>query len=213
MDIELALSKEAIKKAKTQYENQKANIELINIKCHDLKHQISKYARKGGLDEETVSEIKDAINIYDSAVKTDNEVLNIVLTEKSLICNSNGISLSCMVDSSGLSDFSDGDLYALFGNILDNAIEAVLKINDKEKRCIGLHVQTFDGFVSIMTDNYFEGQILFQDGLPLTRKENKREHGLGLKSIRLLTEKYDGEMHINTENNVFRLTLLFPIKK
>lgn len=213
MDIELALSKEAIKKAKTQYENQKANIELINIKCHDLKHQISKYARKGGLDEETVSEIKDAINIYDSAVKTDNEVLNIVLTEKSLICNSNGISLSCMVDSSGLSDFSDGDLYALFGNILDNAIEAVLKINDKEKRCIGLHVQTFDGFVSIMTDNYFEGQILFQDGLPLTRKENKREHGLGLKSIRLLAEKYDGEMHINTENNVFRLTLLFPIKK
>ena len=213
MDTELAFTKEAIRQAKIQYENQKDNIELINIKCHDLKHQIGKYARQGGLDEKTVEDIKDAINIYDSTVKTDNEVLNIVLTEKSLLCNKNKINLSCMVDSSGLSNFSDGDLYALFGNVLDNAIEAVSKIQDTERRCIGLHVQSFDGFVSIMTDNYYDGEIKFKDGLPLTLKENKSDHGFGLKSIRLIAEKYNGEMHISADEGIFRLTLLFPIKK
>ena len=50
---------------------------------------------------------------------SENEVLNIVLTEKSLVCNKNKINLSCMVDASGLTEFSEGDLYALFGNILD----------------------------------------------------------------------------------------------
>ena len=212
MDIELAHTKEAIRQSQLQYEIQKDNIELINIKCHDLKHQIGKYARQGGLDEKTVSEMKDAINIYDSSVKTGNEVLNIVLTEKSLVCNKNKINLSCMVDASGLTEFSEGDLYALFGNILDNAIEAVSQISDVERRCIGLHVQSFPGFVSIMTDNYYEGKINFKNGLPITLKENKLDHGFGLKSIRLITEKYDGEMHITTEDNVFRLTLLFPNK-
>lgn len=213
MDIELAHTKEAIRQSKMQYEIQKDNIELINIKCHDLKHQIGKYARQGGLDEKTVTEIKDAINIFDSSIKTGNEVLNIVLTEKSLLCNKNKISLSCMVDASGLTQFSEGDLYALFGNILDNAIEAVSKISDVERRCIGLHVQSFPGFVSIMTDNYYEGDITFKNGLPVTIKNNRFDHGFGLKSIRLISEKYDGEMHINAEDNVFRLTLLFPIKK
>lgn len=212
MDIELAHTKEAIRQSQLQYEIQKDNIELINIKCHDLKHQIGRYARQGGLDEKTVSEMKDAINIYDSSVKTGNEVLNIVLTEKSLVCNKNKINLSCMVDASGLTEFSEGDLYALFGNILDNAIEAVSQISDVERRCIGLHVQSFPGFVSIMTDNYYEGKIDFKNGLPVTLKENKLDHGFGLKSIRLITEKYDGEMHITTEDNVFRLTLLFPNK-
>lgn len=212
-DTELAFAKEMIRQSKIQYENQKDNIEMINIKCHDLKHQIGKYARQNGLDEKTVADIKDAINIYDSTVKTDNEALNIVLTEKSLLCNKNKINLSCMVDSSGLSNFSDGDLYALFGNILDNAIEAASKIEDTERRCIGLHVQSFDGFISIMIDNYYDGEIKFKDGLPLTVKENKVEHGFGLKSIRLITERYDGEMHISASDGIFRLTLLFPIKK
>lgn len=212
MDIELANAKEAIKQSQIQYEIQKDNIELINIKCHDLKHQIGKYAQQGGLDEKTVSEMKDAINIYDSSIKTGNEVLNIVLTEKSLLCNKNKINLSCMVDASGLKDITEGDLYALFGNILDNAIEAVSQITNIERRCIGLHVQSFQGFVSIMVDNYYEGKINFKNGLPVTIKENKLNHGFGLKSIQLITEKYDGEMHINVEDNIFRLTLLFPNK-
>ena len=212
MDIELANAKEAIKQSQIQYEIQKDNIELINIKCHDLKNQIGNYAQQGGLDEKTVSEMKDAINIYDSSIKTGNEVLNIVLTEKSLLCNKNKINLSCMVDASGLKDITEGDLYALFGNILDNAIEAVSQIKDIERRCIGLHVQSFQGFVSIMVDNYYEGKINFKNGLPITIKENKLNHGFGLKSIQLITEKYDGEMHINVEDNIFRLTLLFPNK-
>ena len=117
-----------------------------------------------------------------------------------------------MVDASGLKDITEGDLYAFFGNILDNAIEAVSQIKDIERRCIGLHVQSFQGFVSIMVDNYYEGKINFKNGLPITIKENKLNHGFGLKSIQLITEKYDGEMHINVEDNIFRLTLLFPNK-
>ena len=73
-------------KDKEQYTLSKENIDIINLKCHDLRHQIREIGNRRVLDEDAIKEIESAIKIYDGAVKTGNEALDVILTEKSLYC-------------------------------------------------------------------------------------------------------------------------------
>lgn len=211
MKNEIETMSEALKQAERQYNIQKENINLINMKCHDLKHRIGQFVREG-VDDETIREIQEMISIYDAKVKTGNEVLDIILTEKSLFCHDKGIELACMVDCAGLDFIRDGDLYVLFGNIIDNAVEAVSKLDDESKRYIGLNVHTVEKFVTITTNNYYEGEIRFSgDGLPETTKNDKLSHGFGMRSISAIAEKYGGTLDIKVRDGVFNLSLMFQI--
>ena len=172
MRVETAQMKEMLRQSQRQYMLQKETINLINTKCHDLRHRMSSIAEHGTMDNEELQEIGNAILIYDAKVNTGNEVLDIILTEKSLICREKGIKMTCLADGSKLGFMRDGDLYALFGNIVDNAIEAASALEDSEKRCISLNVGTSGAFVSISENNYYSGSIRFsEDGLPLTGME------------------------------------------
>ena len=191
---------------------QKENIKLINLKCHDLKHQINEYALKGKINQEFVKEIQETISIYDANINTGNEVLDIILTEKSLLCNEKGIVLTCMVSQCDLSFIKEGELYSFFGNILDNAINAVSLINNKEKRCIGVNVHQIEKFIAIKVDNYFSGEIdLSSDGLPITKKDTNY-HGFGMQSIKMIVDKYNGTLNIEIDEDVFILNVIFPTK-
>ncbi len=201
------------KEKEEQYNLSKSNIELINQKCHDLKHQIRTIGKRGELDKEVVKEIEDVISIYDSPVRTDNEALDVILTEKSLLCNSMGVKLCCIIDGKKLGFMTDADLYALFGNIIDNAIEAVENL-DEGKRTISLSVKETNGFLVVNIHNYYNGVLRFEhDKLPQTTKRDKAYHGYGMKSVKMLCDKYGGEMSIHTENSVFNLNILFPMHK
>ena len=111
---------ELLRREREHYKLSKENIELINMKCHHLKHQLS--ALKGDYSEEKMKEIESAVMIYDATVKTGNDVLDVILTEKSLYCEKNGIKLTCMVDAHGLSFMDNIDIYSLFGNAYANAV-------------------------------------------------------------------------------------------
>lgn len=193
-----------------QYERSKENIDLINIKCHDLKHQIS--ALKGKIDDEEREEIEKAILIYDSVVKTGNDALDVILTEKSFLCENNGISLTCIVDGEKIRFISNHDLYSLFGNAIDNAFESVRNIADIEKRVISFSVKEINNFIAVHIENYFEGELVFKSGLPVTKKDDKYNHGFGLKSMILIAEKYNGNLTVHTDKDKFFLDIYFPVK-
>ncbi len=210
---ELQTTMQLLKQAEDQYKSSKENVDIINLKCHDLKHQLTEYAKNGKLDSELLGELENVINIYDSTIKTGNEALDLILSEKSLICQKKDIKLTCLADCSKLSFISKTDLYSLFGNLIDNAMEAVYKIQDVDRRHINLVVKNVNSFVSISIDNYYEGNIVLLDnGLPKTTKEDKDYHGYGMKSIQLIVNKYDGDLNISLDNNVFSLFIMFPIK-
>ena len=208
-NAELERMSEAIRQAHKQYAIQKETINYINIKCHDMKYEIARLMKSG--DKDAATELNDMISIYDSSVKTGNEVLDIILTEKSLACNKNKIKLSCMADGGVEIKINDGDLYALFGNIIDNAIEAVSKIDKVEKRCINVHIRKINDFVSINVDNYFVGEIAYtEDGFPVTTKPDAGDHGFGMRSIKTITENYGGTLSVVIKKDVFIVSLLFP---
>lgn len=196
-----------------QYEALKENIDYINIKCHDLKHQIRRFGNECSLSETSVSEMMEKVSIYDSSLKTGNGALDILLMEKSLSCHNKGIRFTVLADGSGLSFMEESEVYSLIGNALDNAIEAVEKVNDPQKKVIGFILRNTGCFISIHIYNYCEKKPVFKDGVPLTTKENKANHGYGLKSIRLIAEKYQGTLTLSYEQETFNLDILFPLKK
>lgn len=195
-----------------QYEASKVNVELINKKCHDLKYQIRTIGEQRIIETDVINEIESAVSFYDSAVKTGNDALDIIIREKSLQCSSNAITLTCVLNGKELSFIKDTDLYTLFGNALDNAIEAVLKLDEKYRVINITGLKTGD-MLSVGITNYYGGEIKFSDGLPLTGKDGGEYHGFGMKSIRDIVEKYGGNLAVSVKDGVFSLNMLFFVGK
>ena len=156
-----------------------------------------------------LDEIEQAVMIYDCVFKTGNDALDILLTEKSLYCGKYGIRLLCMADGEKLSFMASSDIYSLFGNALDNAIEA-LEHSDPDKRDIVLTVRACDGMVSVCVENYCAVAPDMSEGLPLTSKGDKNSHGFGMKSMRYIAEKYGGRLVADVRDSKFVLAVIFP---
>lgn len=200
---ELTFVNRLLTEEREQYEASRKNIELINMKCHDIRHQIRE-GYGGNVDKEYLSGIEKLITIYDSTVKTGNAELDLILTEKSLLCAQNSITFTCMADGKKLAFMDKTDIYALFGNLVDNAVEAVMKIEKTEERIIELSVKASEKIIAISVKNRFDGEILTgKDGLPVTTKKRDGYHGYGLKSIKFIAEKYGGDFNISLKNGVF----------
>ena len=136
--------------------------------------------------------------------------LDILLIEKELYCVSHGIQLSCMIDGSKLGFMQNEDLYAMFGNALDNAITAVLKLENPQERVISLNMLAQDKIIMIQIQNYYCQTLEFSDGLPLTTNQDTDVHGYGMKSIRYTAEKYSGTVTVKAKDGVFCLKILLP---
>ena len=157
-----------------------------------------------------LDDIAREVNVYDSSVTTGSTPLDIILSEKGLLCQQRGITLSSVADGGAVSLMSPSDIYALFGNLIDNAIEAVEREEDPERRCIFVVVRRAIGHVSIHVENYCSTPVTFVDGLPQTTKDDQTNHGYGTKSIRLITSKYGGAVTMGQVDGVFHANILMP---
>lgn len=213
LQAKLAFERQLAREQREQYELTKENIDLINQKCHDLKHQVTalRTCVPEGQREQYLSELERCVQIYDSTLKTGSEVLDTVLTEKSLYCEAHHITMTCIADGGQLSFLDPMDVFTIFGNAMDNAIESVSQLPDAEKRVISISIQARSGLVILQFENYYEQDLSFSDGLPQTTKAETANHGFGLRSIRYTVEKYGGCMTIRPENNLFLLCISIPI--
>lgn len=185
-----------------QFELSKKTIDTINIKYHDLKHRL----RDMRLPAEEVESIKDAVRIYGSRIRTGNDALDVLLTENSLRCSEEGIRLTFMGNGADLSFMQVMDVYSLFGNAISNAVEAVEKLEDPEKKIIDIVSERRGELVSIHISNYFDGKLQLADGLPLTDKTwEEGFHGFGMKSMKLIAEKYGGSLSVSADGDLFTL--------
>ena len=194
---------------KAQFESVKANMDVINMKCHDLKHILGKIA--GKLTTEETDSLRTAIEFYDSNIKTGNEVLDVVLCEKAMACQRDSIRFSCMADGTRLDFLTPVQTYTLFGNIIDNAIEAVRRLPDPELRVISLICRAEGTRLMIEESNYFTGDLNLNGDLPATAKDDISRHGYGTRSIQYIARQYGGDMHIELSGNMFFLKVWFPL--
>lgn len=209
-EYENAVLQQMMERQRQQLEMSRDTVELINIKCHDIKKQLSSLG--GSVPQQELDELKRAMEIYDTKVDTGCEALDVLLAERMLLCRSRHIQLDYMVDGRRLNFLHSGEVYSLFGNALDNAIEAVSALPDEEKRYISLQVLPGCGGLSIRVENYTDHPVEADPagGLPRTTKADCREHGFGMKSMQRMAEKYGGSLSYQLHNGLFTLTVLFP---
>ena len=195
---------------KQQHIMSKDTIDTINMKCHDMKYQLSALEKMddGAQRHKSIEELKKSVMIYDSIVHSGNATLDLVLTEKSVLCQKYNIQFSCMADGARLGFMSASDIYSLFGNAMDNAIESVKDVQP-ERRIITLSISAARQMLMIHMDNYCEQPVTFEEGLPVTTKKDKSMHGFGTKSIRYIVEKYGGDVRMSWESERYSLDILF----
>lgn len=208
-ESDIEIYKELLKDKENQYLLEKSVLDTISIKYHDIKHILNLYKDK--IDETAFQELHDTVSKFSGFIKTGNDVIDTVLTQKGFICVKNNINFSCILNGENYSYLSPSEIYSLFGNALDNAIEASLSLKE-EDRFISIVEKEFGEYSNIKITNNYEGNIHFDNGLPKTKKD-RNLHGYGVRSIKLIAEKYDGRVFFVTEDNIFILDLFLKRNK
>jgi len=212
--VEKRILTQMIEVERKQHEVYEGTIDMINLKCHDIKQEIGVLLREENMDikNEEIQRIQDLVSLYGVFLKTDNSTLDVVLAEKNVICQRDGIRLTCMADGDALGFMDAVDICTLFGNALDNAIEGVLKLEDEEQRFIHMSIVRRGGLVSIHMENPCCTQLRFSQGEFLSDKTDAPGfHGYGTKSIRMVAEKYGGNVTLQKIEDIFYLDILLPI--
>ena len=210
LEAELEVVYQMWRQEQKQYEISKQTIDLINVKCHDMKHQIRAISRQAAIDPAALEEMESVISIYGTIVKTGSQALDIILAEKNLYCQKNGVTISCIADGAKLDFMTDSDIYSLFGNLLDNAIRSVTAL-EPDKRVISFSVRAERAFLSINSHNYYGGEVRMARGLPVSNQAETGYHGFGVKSMALIVEKYGGTISFHAKSQVFNVNILFPL--
>ena len=210
---ELSVMNMMLKSQYEQYRNYQDSLDLIQMKYHDLKHQITGLRAESDEEKrkEWIDSMEKEITAFENITRTGNQVLDTILAAKIFHCRKNNIQITCVADGKLLDYMQVTDICSIFGNALDNAIEHVILIPDPKKRLIHLTVSAQKGFVFIKIENYCEAEIYKnEENLIATTKTDSKNHGFGLKSIRRAVEKYDGSLAFGVQQNWFELKILLP---
>jgi sensor histidine kinase regulating citrate/malate metabolism len=99
------------------------------------------------------------------------------------------------------------DICVIFGNALDNSIEACAKLPKEEEKSITIKSRYFKDFLFIRIENPTAEDVQIINSVIATTKENKQSHGIGLRSIRTAAEKYSGVMKLMCEKGIFSVAI------
>lgn len=195
-------------KDRLRYEVQKESGELIKIRYHDLKHQIQNFKGQNDITDKMMEELEKNVDVYNSVFKTDNQVVDVILSNFYLRCLNSNVVLTSVVDGKSLSFMDDIDIYSLLANLLDNALEYEEKVLPKENRFISLNIRSSSHKITIHVENYCIEDLNFDE--VSTTKQDKENHGFGLKSVKKITEKYKGYFKMFHEDDMVQVDIIFP---
>jgi hypothetical protein len=159
LEIEAAVDRHILEERSRQYEESRLSIEAVNRRMHDIVRSTTEAARQmGALDNPQVNELLvqmvSEVNHYDAIIRTGNEALDTVLTEKGLVCESNGMSLSPIADGEALANLGPAEIYVLVGGVLDLMIGQVRRVSDPSRRDISFIVRRRESMVTITVQGY-----------------------------------------------------------
>lgn len=144
-------------------------------------------------------------------VKSGSDTVDLLLFKKHQQAEEFGVTvqfkISCSLTGLAVTEY---DLCSLFGNILDNAIEAARKVEWAERPVL-LHVDRQNSMLFISCENPYTGELVKQDGDLKTTKKDTAKHGIGLASVKHICKKYNGNLELETENQTFRVSVLLNV--
>lgn len=183
---------------------------------HDLKHHllsINNYLDSGNISEaqQYIRSMMDSyLPITKKYINTDNMAFDAIVNAKITLCNEKRIAFEISIESGSLSGLDQIDTGILFGNLLDNAIEAAENTVTKH---VSLMVQIKGEYLSILVSNSIDSSVLEHNKQLNSSKTDKELHGIGLKSVKTVVEKYAGMLQFLEENHEFICDILLDRSK
>lgn len=153
-----------------------------------------------------ISEICENLNNR-SKIYTSNIVVDTILNAKQKEAKNEGCDFEIFASSFEGGKIDAIDLGIILGNALDNAIEACKKIPKAKGREIYAKIFRIDDYVSIVIENSVDKPVEIVDGTIVSTKQGAF-HGYGIKNIKALVEKYDGDVHLHYDTNKFSISML-----
>lgn len=194
--------------SRINYEQMQMKMEMdqeVRRMYHDLKHQLT------AMNLPEVSEQLLKNSGYAQMVTSGNPLLDALLHQKTERARQQDTALDLFVEQNEYAFIESMDLCSVFGNALDNALEACAKLPDREDRWIRVKSAVIGGVWILKVENSCEKMPDSHEGEFRTTKKDAANHGIGLRSIRYCAEKYGGRMDIHAEDRQFTLTVTMPV--
>lgn len=156
---------------------------------------------------ENLDVTESSMDVFDCG----NAVINALINTKYNEARRNDIPLNYALSDLSQINLPDVDVVSIIANILDNAIEASIK-SDVHKRHIRFKASVNDGLFNVACENYYSGKIL-SDEKGIKSDKKSEGHGYGLLNIKAIAQKYNGDCSIDTDNNLFRISVIIPMAK
>lgn len=192
------------------YQEKLKDEEKVRSVYHDMKNHLLVLQRQINSPEtaEMVEKLQSQVAMYEDYEHTGNDIFDIILKEKSETAREKHIALSVTADLNGVDFIEPLDVSTIFGNGLDNAIEASEKLPE-EQRAILVKAGKMQNFFSVLIEN----NCLQDSGNTKSRttKNDDFLHGFGISNMRKAVEKYDGQLMTKCENGKFTLKILILI--
>jgi two-component system, LytTR family, sensor histidine kinase AgrC len=192
------------------YQDSKTSINEIKGLRHDMKNHlfcISDLLRTNHIKEaeDYIDSVAEILKISSRYIYTENPVLDSILNSKIIIIKSRNIQFSYNIEIPRKIKIEPMDICVLFGNALDNAIEACERIKAEPKNI--LMILTYRNNSLIFSLKNTTNESLVKCGnYYMSSKSKHKDHGVGLSNIERTVEKYNGILDINHKNNIFELT-------
>ncbi|WFR60119.1 GHKL domain-containing protein [Anaerocolumna sp. AGMB13025] len=188
----------------------KQSYEEIRKLRHDMKNYIEcavtlLHNGKESEAENYLSTLMESkISFGTQIVLTKSDAVNAVINSKLAVCKKNNIALHYEITGS-IELLPELDLSILLANLLDNAIEASMKL--KEERKISLNIYNERGYIVILISNYIKESVLNKNPHLHTTKKDKLQHGVGSLSIKDIVNKHNGMINIYEKNQYFTVDI------
>lgn len=199
-----ALLADSYKKAIRQYQSEQ-------IFYHDLKNQfliIENYMKNRNFDKaEAYIERLSSTKVQLPRQRTGIEVLDILMEYKKREAEEQGIQIEISAEIVGLR-LTEGEIVALFGNLFDNAIEACSKV-EGDGKWIRVIIRRMQEMTFVKISNAYKGQPVFEAEHFRSSKNDKRMHGLGMTSMRMIVDQYEGHMDVWVDCDAFTVVISF----
>ncbi len=202
-----------IKQQNEYYVNQLIVTEDLYQTSRDLRHNIKNHLMtifsyiENSDNDEAKKYITRIIGNYQNkaeVIHTGYPEIDGLLNYKLQPAVESGIKVNIKVSLSPYLNFSSFDMTVILGNLLDNALEAVSLVN--ENQFIDFGMSCSKGMMIIKISNPYKNAVKRENGKIVTSKEDKINHGIGLRSVNEILDKYNGMTKIDTHDNIFTIT-------
>jgi hypothetical protein len=218
MESQILLINRQLEMQREHYQTLQTHIAETKRARHDLRHHLTvfqSFINAGETEKLTayVSDYKDSLPDDTEIEFCENHAINAILRHYVSIAKNEAVNVSTHLELPEVTGISDSDLCIIFGNCIENAIEACRKIING--RFIKINSKIAGDMLAITIDNSFDGLSKREGDVFLSRKHSGKAArwmpGIGISSVISVTRKYGGEARFEEKSGVFQTSVMLRL--